>query len=119
VRVSTQGQVEFSPAAQAKRCRELTRLRDLGAVTVLSDEGWSGKNLERPAMRELLSLVESGTGSHIVTWSLDRLSRDRGDCALLVQVFQRHGVTLHSVTRAARELPGLRELMQRPSPFAE
>jgi DNA invertase Pin-like site-specific DNA recombinase len=48
-------------------------------------------------MRELLSLVESGTGSHIVTWSLDRLSRDRGDCALLVQVFQRHGVTLHSV----------------------
>ena len=44
VRVSTEDQVEFSPDAQVKRCRDLARLRDLGPVTVLADEGWSGRN---------------------------------------------------------------------------
>ena len=39
VRVSTEDQVEFSPDAQVKRCRDLARLRDLGPVTVLKDEG--------------------------------------------------------------------------------
>jgi DNA invertase Pin-like site-specific DNA recombinase len=33
VRVSTEDQVEFSPDAQAKRCRDLARLRDLGVLT--------------------------------------------------------------------------------------
>ena len=41
VRVSTEDQIEFSPDAQAKRCRDLARLRELGPVIVLADEGWS------------------------------------------------------------------------------
>ena len=32
-------------------CMDLARLRDLDPVTVLADEGWSGKNLERCHMR--------------------------------------------------------------------
>jgi DNA invertase Pin-like site-specific DNA recombinase len=65
VRVSTEDQIEFSPDAQAKRCRELARLRELGPVRVLADEGWSGKNLDRPSMQELFALVRSGQSS---TW---------------------------------------------------
>jgi len=97
VRVSTEDQVEFSPDAQAKRCRELARLRDLGPVRVLSDEGWSGKNLERPGMQELLQLVRSGQAEHVVIWRWDRLSRDQGDFSTLVKLFSQHKVKVHSV----------------------
>ena len=92
VRVSTEDQVEFSPDAQAKRCRELARLRDLGSVRVLSDEGWSGKNLDRPAMRELLHLVRLGTRSeHVVIWRLGPPERvTRATSATLVKLFEQH-----------------------------
>ena len=63
----------------------------------LSDEGWSGKNLERPAMQELLSLIEGGEVDHLLIWRWDRLSRDQGDFSRLVKVFERCGVKVHSV----------------------
>src|ERR1700719_3823909 len=97
VRVSTEDQVEFSPDAQAKRCRDLARLKGLGPVMLLADEGWSGKNLDRPAVRELLSLVEAGAVSNLVIWRWDRLSRDQGDFATLVKLFDHHHVKVHSV----------------------
>jgi site-specific DNA recombinase len=104
VRVSTEDQVEFSPDAQAKRCKDLARLRDLGPVTVLADEGWSGKNLERPKMRELLTLVKADAVSDLVIWRWDRLSRDQGDFATLVKLFERHHVKVHSVNEGDLDL---------------
>ncbi len=103
VRVSTEDQVDFSPEAQTKRCREFARLRDLGPVQVLADEGWSGKNLDRPAMRKLLDLVESGQVSDLVIWRWDRLSRDQGDFATLVKAFDAHAVKVHSVNEGDME----------------
>jgi site-specific DNA recombinase len=97
VRVSTEDQVDLSPAAQAKRCRDFARLRELGPVKVLADEGWSGKNLDRPAMRDLLALIEGGQVTDLVIWRWDRLSRDQGDFAALVKLFDRHGIKVHSV----------------------
>jgi site-specific DNA recombinase len=104
VRVSTDDQIEFSPEAQAKRCKELARLKELGAVEVLADEGWSGKNLDRPSMRELLSRVETGAVGHLVVWRWDRLSRDQEDFAALVKLFDRHGVKVHSVNEGELDL---------------
>lgn len=112
VRVSTEDQAEFSPDAQAKRCRDLARLRDLGPVTVLSDEGWSGKNLERPAMRELLALVTAGEVSHLLVWRLDRLSRDNGDISGLVKLFDAHGVKVHSVNEGELDFSSASGKMQ-------
>ena len=112
VRVSTEDQIEFSPDAQAKRCRDLARLRDLGPVMVLADEGWSGKNLERPAMTELLALVEAGEVDHLLIWRWDRLSRDQGDFARLVKLFGEHGVTVHSVNEGDLDLASASGKMQ-------
>ena len=97
VRVSTDDQTDFSPDAQEKRCRELARLRGLEDISVFRDEGWSGKNLERPAMREMLALVESGQIANLVVWKWDRLTRDTGDGSLLTKTFLEHGVKLFSV----------------------
>jgi DNA invertase Pin-like site-specific DNA recombinase len=104
VRVSTEDQIEYSPEAQANRCRQFAKEHDLGAVTILRDEGWSGKNLERPAMRELVALVEADRVTDIVTWRLDRLSRDTGDLNFLVRLCERHCVTLHPINEGAIDL---------------
>ena len=68
VRVSTEDQTDLSPEAQTKRCKELARWRELGPVTVLADEGVSAKNLDRPAMKRLLALIEAGEVEHLVIW---------------------------------------------------
>jgi len=74
VRVSTEDQVEYSPDAQAGRCRQYAQQHDLGPVTVLADEGYSGKNLDRPDLQRLLSLVEADQVTDVIVWRLDRLS---------------------------------------------
>ncbi|HEY5303024.1 MAG TPA: recombinase family protein [Acidimicrobiales bacterium] len=112
VRVSTEDQVDFSPEAQAKRCRELARLKNFGPVTILSDEGWSAKNLDRPKMRELLIMIRAGEVEHLLIWSWDRLSRDQGDFSTLVKLFNEHGVKVHSVNEGHLDLASASGRMQ-------
>ena len=112
VRVSTEDQVEFSPDAQVKRCRDLARLRGLDPVTVLADEGWSGKNLDRPGVQALLRLVELGQVKDLLIWRWDRLSRDQGDFSTLVKLFDRHGVKVHSVNEGDLDLASASGRMQ-------
>lgn len=42
----------------------------------LKDDGYSGKNMERPAMQELLSMVKKGKVSCIIVKDISRFSRD-------------------------------------------
>ena len=104
VRVSTEDQVDYSPDAQRARCRQYAQQHDLGPVQVIADEGWSGKNLDRPGMRQLLSIVEAGNVGHVVVWRLDRLSRDTGDLNELVKQFEAACVSLHSVSEGRIDL---------------
>jgi site-specific DNA recombinase len=99
-RVSTEEQAAegFSISGQADRLQAYAELHELGAVTVIDDGGWSGKNLERPGLRRLLEMVEAGHVSHVLVWRLDRLSRDLGDLVLLADKFGLAGVALHSFT---------------------
>jgi len=64
------------------------------------DGGFSGGNLERPALRRLMDDIEAGRVDVIVVYKIDRLSRALMDFARLVEVFDRHGVTFVSVTQA-------------------
>ncbi|MGB6057196.1 MAG: recombinase family protein [Microthrixaceae bacterium] len=104
VRVSTDDQVEYSPEAQAKRARDFARLHDLGPVTVMADEGWSGKNLERPEMQRLLGLIEEDKVAHVIVWRYDRLARDSGDFNRLTRLLSEHCVQLHSIAEGQAEL---------------
>ncbi len=104
VRVSTEDQVDFSPDAQAAKCKAYARHHDLGPVVVISDPGFTAASLERPGMREVLSLVEADRVAHVIVWRLDRLSRDTGDQSYLVRLFAAHGVRLHSVNDGVIDL---------------
>ncbi len=99
-RVSTEEQADegFSIAGQASRLRAYAELHELGAVTVIEDPGWSGKDLLRPGLQQLLAMVEAGHVVHVLVWRLDRLSRNLGDLVLLADTFGKAGVPLHSFT---------------------
>ena len=99
-RVSTEEQAAegFSIAGQADKLRVYAELHDLGEVTVIADPGLSGKNLERPGFQQLLHMVNEGHVANVLTWRLDRLSRNLSDLILLADQFGQRGVALHSFT---------------------
>ncbi len=63
------------------------------------DGGYTGANLERPALRALMEDIESGQVDCVVVYKVDRLSRSLLDFARLIGAFEEHGVSLVSVTQ--------------------
>ena len=63
------------------------------------DGGYTGGNLDRPALRKLLADMQAGLIDGVVVYKVDRLSRSLLDFARLMEVFDRHQVSLVSVTQ--------------------
>jgi site-specific DNA recombinase len=63
------------------------------------DGGYSGGNLDRPALRRLLTDVEAGRVDAVVVYKVDRLSRSLLDFAKLIQAFDAKKVSFVSVTQ--------------------
>jgi DNA invertase Pin-like site-specific DNA recombinase len=63
------------------------------------DGGYSGGNVDRPALKRLLADIEAGRIDIIVVYKIDRLTRSLPDFAKLVEVFDRNGVSFVSVTQ--------------------
>src|SRR4051794_1771529 len=64
------------------------------------DAGYSGANLERPALKRLLAGIEARRVDVVVVYKIDRLSRSLMDFAKLVEVFDRNAVTFVSVPQS-------------------
>src|SRR5229473_686458 len=63
------------------------------------DGGYSGANLDRPALRQLLADIEAGRIDCVLVYKIDRLSRSLLDFARLMEIFDGHQVNLVSVTQ--------------------
>src|SRR5438128_7959635 len=63
------------------------------------DGGFSGGNLDRPALRRLLDDVEARRVDCVVVYKVDRLSRSLLDFARLMDRFDRRSVSFVSVTQ--------------------
>lgn len=86
--------------------------RDAGAALLRTqaDEGWTvlpeqyydggftGANIDRPALRRLLADVQAKKVDCIVVYKVDRLSRSIGDFGKIMEVLEKHGATFVSVT---------------------
>ena len=98
-RVSTEEQAEegWSIEGQTDKLRAYATLHDLGEITVISDPGLTGGNMQRPGLQQLLAAVEAGHVSHVLVWRLDRLCRNLRDQLEMRDLFEKYGVTLHSV----------------------
>lgn len=65
-----------------------------------NDGGFSGGNMERPGLQQLMADIKAGKVHIIVVYKIDRLTRSLMDFAKLVEVFDAHGVTFVSVTQS-------------------
>jgi site-specific DNA recombinase len=63
------------------------------------DGGFTGGNMDRPALRRLLADIEAGRIDCVVVYKVDRLSRSLLDFARMMETFDRHKVSFVSVTQ--------------------
>jgi len=64
-----------------------------------NDGGFSGGNMDRPALARLLADIDTGEIDCVVVYKVDRLSRSLMDFARIVEVFERQSVSFVSVTQ--------------------
>ena len=68
--------------------------------THYDDGGFSGGNMERPALKKLMQDIQNHEIDVIVVYKIDRLTRSLMDFAKLVEVFDKNKVTFVSVTQS-------------------
>lgn len=64
------------------------------------DGGHSGSGLERPALSQLMQDIEAGEVDAIIVYKIDRLTRSLLDFVRLIEIFDRQGIALVSITQA-------------------
>src|SRR5438094_84469 len=92
-----------SLAAQREACEAYIRSQQhegwVLARTGYDDGGFSGGNLERPALQRLLADIRASRIDIVVVYKVDRLTRSLADFARLVEIFDAQGVSFVSVTQ--------------------
>ena len=63
------------------------------------DGGYTGANIERPALQKLLAHIKEGKINCVVVYKVDRLSRSLLDFSQLLELFDQHGVVFVSITQ--------------------
>ncbi|MCA7010853.1 recombinase family protein [Wolbachia endosymbiont of Tribolium confusum] len=87
--------------AQRVACEKYIKSREGWVILAkrYDDGGFSGKNLERPAIKELFEDVKVGEVDCVVVYTLDRLSRETKDSIEVTSFFRRHRVNFVAVTQ--------------------
>jgi site-specific DNA recombinase len=67
--------------------------------TRYDDGGFTGANMERPALQRLMADIEAGKVDCVIVYKVDRLSRSLLDFSRIIETFDNHGVSFVSVTQ--------------------
>jgi site-specific DNA recombinase len=67
--------------------------------THYDDGGFSGGNIERPALKQLLEDIDAEKVNAVVVYKVDRLTRSLTDFAKIIERFDKYGVYFVSVTQ--------------------
>ena len=86
---------------QIAMCRDYIQYNIEGAnqaeVTVFEDEGYSGKNTNRPQFQKMMQEIKKGNCNYLVCYKLDRLGRNIADLANLVETLNKLNVSFVSI----------------------
>jgi len=63
------------------------------------DGGFSGGNMDRPALQKLIADIEKGRVDAVIVYKIDRISRSLLDFAKLMELFEQHEVAFTSITQ--------------------
>lgn len=100
VRVSTQEQAAegYSIQEQTDRLKKYCEAHDWTVVYVYTDPGFSGSNMERPALKKLFTDADNGVFDTVLVYKLDRLSRSQKDTLYIIEdVFLKNGIDFVSM----------------------
>ena len=101
-RVSTdnQAEIEFNSceAQEAKIKSFITSQENMEIFKVYSDPGYTGANLNRLALSEMLNDIKERKISLVISYKIDRLTRSPKDFYQLIELFDKYGVDFISVT---------------------
>ena len=88
-RVSTEEQSleGISLDLQRSKIKAYAELHEFDLVDVVVEEGASGKDLDRPAFKKLVELIEGGEAEALIVYKLDRLTRSTRDLLWLIEEF--------------------------------
>lgn len=88
-----------SVATQVKLCREHCDRLFPGSSYIIydDDEGYSGKNTNRPGFLKLLDDIKSRKVDTVCVYRLDRISRSVSDFCDLLEVFRRYSISFVSL----------------------
>ena len=103
VRVSTEAQFEegYSLEAQIERLKKYCESKNYGNIEVFEDGGWSGSNIDRPALKRLIEAIKMRRVARVLVFKLDRLSRSQKDTLYLIEeVFLPYGVEFCSLNES-------------------
>ena len=101
VRVSTTEAARegYSIGEQEKRLRSYCDAKGWAVHRVYIDGGFSGKDMERPALQDMLKDLMEGRFDVVLVYKLDRLSRSQRDTMELIEaVFLPNGIDFVSMT---------------------
>lgn len=86
---------------QIEMCREYLRIHfgenEAEKAVIYEDEGFSGKNLDRPQFKAMFEDIKNGKISAVLCYRLDRISRNIGDFANLITELTSMGVAFISI----------------------
>lgn len=101
IRVSTDEQAKegYSIEAQRKVLNAWAVVKGSSSIVEYVDEGYSAKNLNRPAVRALIEACKLRKLDAVIVWKSDRLTRNLRDLLMLTEdVFRDNGVQFISCT---------------------
>ena len=98
-RVSTEDQAKegVSLDNQKSKIEAYCQLKDLNLSEIVEDAGISAKNLKRPGVQKVLRMARKKQVDAIVVYKLDRIFRSTTDALTTTKMFERHGVSFHSI----------------------
>jgi site-specific DNA recombinase len=103
VRVSTEEQARegVSIEAQEERITAMATAKGWDLIEIIKDPGYSGKNLSRPGIKNLIDSCRRGTVNVVIVNKVDRLTRRQKDLWFLLEdVFYKNQVGFVSVTES-------------------
>lgn len=99
-RVSTEEQAQHGTSVDNQKDRGIAFCISQGwdDYALYIDDGYTGTNLNRPALKRLLRHIDEGKIKVVIVYKLDRLGRKQLDVLSLLETFEEKGVAFKSVT---------------------
>ena len=89
----------YSIPEQIDRMKKYCESRDWMVYKIYTDSVYTGSNMDRPGLQDMIKDCENGKLDMILVYKLDRLSRSQKDTLYLIEdVFEKNGVGFTSMT---------------------